>query len=820
MGTVASKLEPIELETETDADSETYHSSDEAIESSLQDVVEDVSLDERGSAGEDHESKSNGEAATLAKMDLEDYKVNQTSIEAELGLNVGQLKKVTERGLEASTTLKEDLMATDVESEAKQLNGPAVAANAGLEAGTESNEGFMEIDLDLASEQPGDANDGGLEAGSTLVDSTMALEQAGDGSRIEQDQLIVAPEVASGATAGVALQNEEHQPRLSADDRSGAATELVSEQTGEEQRAESRRPSASGAGTHGILQKATDLTERRESEPALVPSEPPPLGSVDEQSQQGPTEEADTGRIPFFIITNTGRKAASPRLSNETIDFPGARISADKFVGLRYVREGGDVSQSGSASPGVRLLGAIQDFPSRTAVAAGKTVTSLLSVLPSPRRSSSGGEKAVADPTEAGRGGQEKETSTPRDGSASAAEGPASTSGSGSRRQSVDSPELHVWEIIWKDHSKHTQDRPGGTLQQVQFETTKAGFRFIQRIIDIWSLEATETSAMTEAAKAALKAQDLLDTNTDYPFSKPETLTAANNIFPRSLFGKVRGTSNGTPNQPEALSRAASEDLQASASEVERTKSGLSVAERTESGVSVAESVESLSSAKSGASAGGVAIALVASGTKNGYGGGLQHVMIPESDPVAGLPPPEKPGAPLVEGRFLPNMSPHSHVLQQPHIRALAAALPVRFRLSPWVLLYSTWRDGISLQTMYRKAAKKGPCVLVILDTKHNVFGCHTSESWKVHPRYYGSGESFVFQLYPEMRIYRWTRDNNYIMFGTPDSIHIGGGSHFALSVRGDLLSGCTGACETFGNGPLVKPEEYGILHVELWGFQ
>lgn len=116
------------------------------------------------------------------------------------------------------------------------------------------------------------------------------------------------------------------------------------------------------------------------------------------------------------------QKAASPRLSNETIDFPGARISADKFVGLRYVREGGDLSQSGAASPSARLLGAIQDFPSRTAVAAGKTMTSLLSVLPSPRRSSSGGEKAGANQMEAGGGGQEQETSTPRNGTASAAE--------------------------------------------------------------------------------------------------------------------------------------------------------------------------------------------------------------------------------------------------------------------------------------------------------------------------------------------------------------------------------------------------------------
>jgi len=27
------------------------------------------------------------------------------------------------------------------------------------------------------------------------------------------------------------------------------------------------------------------------------------------------------------------------------------------------------------------------------------------------------------------------------------------------------------------------------------------------------------------------------------------------------------------------------------------------------------------------------------------------------------------------------------------------------------------------------------------------VFGCYTSEGWRICPRYYGSGESFVFQL-------------------------------------------------------------------------
>ena len=36
--------------------------------------------------------------------------------------------------------------------------------------------------------------------------------------------------------------------------------------------------------------------------------------------------------------------------------------------------------------------------------------------------------------------------------------------------------------------------------------------------------------------------------------------------------------------------------------------------------------------------------------------------------------------------------------------------------------------------------------MLVVRDTQQHIFGCFTSESWRVAPRYYGTGESFVFQ--------------------------------------------------------------------------
>ena len=52
------------------------------------------------------------------------------------------------------------------------------------------------------------------------------------------------------------------------------------------------------------------------------------------------------------------------------------------------------------------------------------------------------------------------------------------------------------------------------------------------------------------------------------------------------------------------------------------------------------------------------------------------------------------------------------------------------------------WLTGVC-----RRAAESAPCVLIVRDLQQHVFGSFTSESWRVAPRYYGTGESFVFQI-------------------------------------------------------------------------
>ncbi|KAI6693670.1 hypothetical protein NL676_021380 [Syzygium grande] len=60
---------------------------------------------------------------------------------------------------------------------------------------------------------------------------------------------------------------------------------------------------------------------------------------------------------------------------------------------------------------------------------------------------------------------------------------------------------------------------------------------------------------------------------------------------------------------------------------------------------------------------------------------------------------------------------------------------------------------------------------------------------------------------------------NRYYCICMNDSLALGGGGNFALSLDGDLLSGTIGPCETFGNLCLAHSPEFELKNVELWGF-
>ncbi|GIL71915.1 hypothetical protein Vretimale_619 [Volvox reticuliferus] len=162
-----------------------------------------------------------------------------------------------------------------------------------------------------------------------------------------------------------------------------------------------------------------------------------------------------------------------------------------------------------------------------------------------------------------------------------------------------------------------------------------------------------------------------------------------------------------------------------------------------------------------------------------------------------------------------------SVILNDLQMRALASAIPPLERMKDWTLSYSTVKHGISLQTLYRRAVNGMPSVLLIRDFGGFTFGCFTPDSWRVAPRYYGSGETFVFQLEPYRVAYPWrsTSDvkNDFFQYGTPECLAVGGVGHFAIWVDADLLAGSSGICGTFGSPCLAHAEEFKVQHLELW---
>lgn len=76
----------------------------------------------------------------------------------------------------------------------------------------------------------------------------------------------------------------------------------------------------------------------------------------------------------------------------------------------------------------------------------------------------------------------------------------------------------------------------------------------------------------------------------------------------------------------------------------------------------------------------------------------------------------------------------------------LAEGLPANRVGSAMRLVFSTAKDGFSLNTLYRKTkCVQDVNLLLILDQKGVVFGALLSEKMHCSQRFYGTGESCVF---------------------------------------------------------------------------
>ncbi|GBG84627.1 hypothetical protein CBR_g38909 [Chara braunii] len=346
---------------------------------------------------------------------------------------------------------------------------------------------------------------------------------------------------------------------------------------------------------------------------------------------------------------------------------------------------------------------------------------------------------------------------------------------------------LHIWELFWKDGGQ------SGTLRRLKFETNMAGYHLVRQRLLAWSKAASTNDVMIIAAQAAMIAsgEGVGVTPAGSSSSTGTRRTKGKQLRQEGLTEII--------NRSKSYFHGSSVDKSSNLRHEPRDVRPLDPSRSKDRG--------------SGEAGAGGHIDEAGPGGTSGSQARERRSKEEEGNNVI------KWGSVLVEGKFLPKREGESLILKDGHFKALAAALPPRIRLSGWVLLYSSLRDGISLSTLYRKVSKRGPCVLVARDSNQYVFGCFTSEEWKPGQKYYGNGECFVFQVHPELVAYRWTRANHLFMFSTHNHLAIGGGTNYSLFIDTDLATGRSGECETFGSKPLASSKEFELVYVEVWGF-
>lgn len=171
---------------------------------------------------------------------------------------------------------------------------------------------------------------------------------------------------------------------------------------------------------------------------------------------------------------------------------------------------------------------------------------------------------------------------------------------------------------------------------------------------------------------------------------------------------------------------------------------------------------------------------------------------------------------------IVPEISEPSILLSEKSRNVLYASLPAILHGRKWLLIYSTWRHGISLNSLYRRSMRwPGLSLLVVGDREGAVFGGLVEAPLKAtNKKYQGTNNSFVFTNLPgHPMIYRPTGINRYFTLCGTDFLAIGGGGRFALYLDDDLLNGSSSVSETYGNPCLAHSEDFQIKEVELWGF-
>ncbi|XP_071086647.1 GTPase-activating protein skywalker-like isoform X3 [Haliotis cracherodii] len=175
-----------------------------------------------------------------------------------------------------------------------------------------------------------------------------------------------------------------------------------------------------------------------------------------------------------------------------------------------------------------------------------------------------------------------------------------------------------------------------------------------------------------------------------------------------------------------------------------------------------------------------------------------------------------------------------SSVLTPDMLHTVWSWLPARLAVCVPELLFTSDEHGTSLRTVYSKIESRQQTLFFIRNTENEVFGAFCSASWQQRKSkeknlsYFGTGETFIFTLYPIKLKYDWVgllyedipNTANMFLAGDTSILTIGGGQGEAIQLDENLVHCRTEKCDTFDNDPLCEKQDFTCKVVEVYGFK
>lgn len=166
--------------------------------------------------------------------------------------------------------------------------------------------------------------------------------------------------------------------------------------------------------------------------------------------------------------------------------------------------------------------------------------------------------------------------------------------------------------------------------------------------------------------------------------------------------------------------------------------------------------------------------------------------------------------------------------------------LPQRITLMSHRRVFATEVDGCALRTLYQRCDTFEPTILLVRTIEGDVFGAYCSVAWDGRLKfktlsYFGTGETFLFTLRPEVTQSLWVGKKSpqnastlpahceWFMAGDNTSLRVGGGdSGEAICLDEMLEKGRSAASSTFDNRPLspTSGAEFSVSAVEVIAFE